>query len=76
MPKCVGFSPSVFLIYSRQFPNAISTTTKTHILNFFWYKERIIYVADIFKETAEKCLIQGGYLNSFKYPVFMHYSFK
>lgn len=54
----VGFFPSMVLIYSKQFSNAISETTEIYFIFFFFVKRRrIIYMPDIFKDTTEKCLI-------------------
>ena len=75
----VGFFPSMVLIYSKQFSNAISETTEIYFIFFFCKKkEDYLYARYIQRHYWKMSYLRRlfGCLNTFRYPILMHYNFK
>ena len=69
--ECVGFFPSMFLIYSKQFRNAISKTTEMYF-TFFLVKRNEDYLYARYSQRPYRKMSYlrrlFGYLNTFKCP--------
>lgn len=69
--ECVGFFPTMLLIYSKQFPNAISKTTEMYF-TFFLVKRNEDYLHARYSQRPYRKMSYlrrlFGYLNTFKCP--------